>query len=175
MLELRPILYEYSVLGVQDLLAPINAGKPAYPEDELRTFGPYGLSWASDRWDVRRSLAIQGVLREAIGEEGAIARMRLWVDLQTLHPLYYVSYDAKGELIDVGYFVGRWSEDREGYPRWPDDPDRPVRVIDSVGAGFANLRLKGSWRRESWTLVAIPDSEKAVQRALSIRMIQGGR
>ncbi len=174
-LELRPLLYHYRVLGVQDLLAPINAVRSAYPEDELRAFGPYGLSWASDRWDVRRSLVLEGTLREALKEKGALARMRLWVDLQTLHPLYYVSYDDKGELIDVGYFVGRWSEDRPDYPRWPDDPDRPVRVIDSVGAGFANLRLKGSWRRESWTLVSIPPSEKAVQRALSIRMIQGGR
>jgi hypothetical protein len=39
----------------------------------------------------------------------------------------------------VGRHVGRWSEDRADYPRWPDDPARPVRVIDSVGERFANL------------------------------------
>ncbi len=153
---------------MQDLLAPINAVNPAWPEDELRAFGPYGLSWASDRWDLRRALVLEGA-RRGDTEAGETARLRMWVDLQTLYPLYYVAYDAKGELIDVGYFVGRWSEDREDYP------ERPVRVIDSVGAGVANLQLRGSWRRESWDIVSVPPSDKEVRRALSIRSIQKGR
>jgi hypothetical protein len=90
-------------------------------------------------------------------------------------PLYYVSYDRRGEQIDVGYFVGRWSEDRPDYPRWPDDPERPVRVIDSAGAAFANLKLRGSWRRESWNMVSIPESDGEVRRSLSLRNLQKGR
>ena len=99
----------------------------------------------------------------------------MWFDAQTLYPLYYVSYDADGEEIDVGYFVGRWSEDRPDYPRWPDAPERPVRVIDPVGEGFANLRLEGSWRRESWDVVSVPESDREVARSVSIRSIQRGR
>ncbi len=174
-LELRPLLYHYRLLGVHDVLAPINAVRPAWPEDELRAFGPYGLAWASDRWDLRRTLVLEGTKRESPTGESELAVMRLWVDLQTLYPLYYVAYDKKGEQIDVGYYVGRWSEDREDYPRWSDDPERPVRALDPVGEAFANLHLKGSWRRESWTIVSVPESDNAVRRTLSLRSLQRGK
>jgi hypothetical protein len=173
-LELRPLLYDYSVLGVQDVLAPINAKNAAFPTDPLRSFGPYGLSWASDRWELRRAIVLQAN-RRAEGKEGDVARSHTWYDLQTLVPLYYVSYDGKGENVDVGIFVSRWSEDRPDYPRWSDDPQRPVRILDPAGAAFANLTLRGSWRRESWALVSIPEDDKAVRRSLSVRSIQSGR
>ena len=51
-----------------------------------------------------------------------VVRFIQYVDLQTLAPLYYASWDSRDEQIDVGMHVGRWSEEREGYPRWPDDP-----------------------------------------------------
>lgn len=173
-LELRPLLYDYRVLGLQDVLAPLNTVNAAYPEDELRSFGPYGLSWASDRWDLRRALVLEGTRRQ-VGEPGDVAMQRVWLDLQTLYPLYYTSYDAKGEQIDVGYFVGRWSEDRPAYAKWPGDRSRRTRVLDPVGSAFANLRLKGSWRRESWTVVSVPVSDKRAKQSLSIRNIQKGK
>jgi len=171
-LEARPILYEHRVLGVQDVLAPINATNPMYPEAEERAFGPWGLSFASDRWDLRRALVIEGRAKELPGGEHA-ARFVRYVDLQTLHPLYYMAYDARDELIDLGMFVGRWSDDREGYPKWPDDPERPVRVIDSAGAAFANLAEFGSWRRESWTLHGIPPEK--TRKLLSVSDLTRGR
>jgi hypothetical protein len=64
--------------------------------------------------------------------------------------------------------MGRWSEDRPDYPRWPDDPARPVRVIDSVGAAVANLSERGSWRRESWSHVAVPPDDATVKKLLSV-------
>jgi hypothetical protein len=101
--------------------------------------------------------------------------MQIHVDLQTLAPLYYVSYDAKDEAIDVGLYVGRWSEGREGYPPWPDDPSRPVRVIDPVGAAFANLADIGGWRRESWEMVSTPPSDNQVRRLISVHELTKGR
>ena len=174
-LELRPQRYVYRLVKTQDVLAPINASRPAYPEDELRAFGPYGLAWASDRWELRRSIVLEGTKRQKRDDGGDAERVQMWFDAQTLYPLYYVSYDAAGVEIDVGYFVGRWSEDRADYPRWPGAPDRPVRVIDPVGEGFANLRLEGSWRRESWDVVSVPKSDREVVRSVSIRSIQRGR
>ena len=41
---------------------------------------------------------------------------------------------------------------------WPDDEERPVRVIDPVGAAFANLADIGGWRRESWEFVSTSPS-----------------
>jgi hypothetical protein len=171
-LELRPQRWRFRVARVQDVLAPLNAAKPAYPAEPDRDFGPYGLSWASDRWDLRRALLLEGTLRET-DATSEVSRLSLWLDLQTLHPLYWVSYDARREPIDVGYFVGRWSEDRPDYPRGTGG--EPARVIDSVGEAFANLKLKGSWRRESWDLVSAPEPDKDVRRALSINNLNKGR
>jgi hypothetical protein len=173
-LETRPLLYTHRVLGVQDVLAPLNAASPMYPEAEERAFGPWGLSFANDRWDLRRALVIEGTAKDVPGGEHT-ARFVKYVDLQTLHPLYYVAYDAKGEIVDLGMFAGRWSEDRADYPRWTDDPERPVRVIDSMGAAFANLAEAGSWRRESWTLTAIPPADKELRKLLSVGQLTKGR
>jgi hypothetical protein len=166
-IELRPLLYEFALLGLQDVLAPINATITAYPEDPNREFGPWGLSYATDTWDLRRALVLEGKTREQVGGD-QVARVVLYVDLQTLYPLYYQSWDSRDEPIDVGMYVGRWSETRPNYPPWPDDKGRPVRVIDAVGAAFANLQESGGWRRESWTIVSTPPSDRAVKKALSV-------
>lgn len=115
--------------------------------DPNRDFGSFGLSWASDRWDLRRALVLEGT-----GREGA--RSVVWGDLQTLYPLYFASYDPKGEPVDVGYWVGRFSGEQ--------------RAVDPVGAAFTNLRLGGSWRRESWEITSAPEPDGDVRRALSI-------
>jgi hypothetical protein len=175
-LELRPQFYEFRVLGTQDVLAPLNSVKPAYPADRTRDFGPYGLSWASDRWDLRRALVLEASPREGVNRtDPELSRMVLWLDLQTLHPLYYASYDAKKQPVDVGYYVGRWSEDRADYPKRGDGGDEAVRVIDPVGEAFANLRLRASWRRESWDLVSAPEPDGKVRQAISLKNLSKGR
>jgi hypothetical protein len=165
-LEFRPNLYEPKVAGIHDVLAPINIVAPVYPEDEDRSFGPWGLSFASDRWDFRRALVLDATLDADIGSDD-VSRTLLYVDLQTLQPLYMATFDSRGEMTNVGIYAGRWSEDREDYPRWPDDEERPIRVLDSVGAAFANLAMSGSWRRESWNNVSTPPADKTVKRMIS--------
>jgi hypothetical protein len=172
-LELRPILWNFRVLGIQDLLAPINIASPLWPEAPEREFGPWGLSFASDRWDLRRALVLEGKIKGKPRERGE-SRQIFYVDLQTLAPLYYVSYDADDSAIDVGVFAGRWSEDRDDYPKWPDERMRPARVIDSVGAAFANLAVDGSWRRESWDIVSIPPPDDELKRMESVSGLTKG-
>ena len=169
-LEFRPLLYEVTVVGLHDVLAPLNAAGPSYPDNADREFGPFGLSFASDRWDLRRALVLDLRAKQSTGDE-IEARQILYVDLQTLQPLYIATFDKKNEMTNVGIYVGRWSEDREGYPRWPDDPARAVRVIDPAGAAFANLAEHGSWRRESWTNVSTPPSDEDVKRLLSVNQL----
>ncbi len=166
-LELRPLLYDARLLGMHDVLAPINATIPCYPENPDRAFGPWGLSFASDRWDLRRALVLEATAKNPVGGDRD-AKLILYVDLQTLQPLYMATYDSKGEMTNAGYYVGRWSEDREDYPAWPDDPRREIRVLDSVGAAFANLSEAGSWRRESWENVATPPPDNVVKRMISV-------
>ncbi len=169
-LEFRPLLYDVTVKGLHDVLTPLNSVTPGYPDNPDRDFGPWGLSFAGDRWDLRRALVLDLRKKEGVGSE-IEARQILYVDLQTLQPLYVATFDEKGEMTNVGMYAGRWSEDRESYPRWPDDPARPVRVIDSVGAAFSNLAERGSWRRESWENVATPPSDDEVKRMLSVAQL----
>ena len=167
-LELRPLLYDFEVRGVQDVLTPIDARTPAFPTEAERDFGPWGLSFASDRWDLRRALVLEGRVK---GDRGGdqVARLQLWVDLQTLVPIYYASWNSHNEAIDAGLFVGRWSEERSDYPRWPDDREREIRAIDSVGAAFAHIAQGGGWRRESWEMVSTPLDDSEVRRMLSVK------
>jgi hypothetical protein len=165
-LEFRPNLYEPKIAGIHDVLAPINIAAPVYPEDEERSFGPWGLSFASDRWDFRRALVIDATLDADIGSDD-VSQTLLYVDLQTLQPLYMATFDNRGEMTNVGIYAGRWSEDHAEYPRWPDDEDRQIRVLDSVGAAFANLSMNGSWRRESWDNVSTPPPDRTVKRMIS--------
>jgi hypothetical protein len=169
-LEFRPLLYDVQVVGLHDVLAPLNSVTPGYPDNPDREFGPWGLSFASDRWDLRRALVLDLRRKQGVGSE-VEARQILYLDLQTLQPLYVATFDEKGEMTNVGMYAGRWSDDREGYPRWPDDPARAVRVIDSVGAAFANLAERGSWRRESWANVSTPPSDDDVKRLLSVQQL----
>jgi hypothetical protein len=173
-LEMRPLLYQMRVLGVQDVLTPINARTPAYPVDPEREFGPWGLSFASDRWDLRRAIVLEG--RAKVPRSGEqVQRFVQYLDVQTLAPLYYASWDSREEQIDVGMHVGRWSEEREDYRPWPKESELPIRVIDPVGASFANLLFDGGWRRESWEVVSTPPSERELKRELSVNNLSKRR
>ena len=169
-LEFRPLLYQARVLGLHDVLTPINIAKPVYPEDEDRDFGPWGLSFAGDRWDLRRALVLEGIADDAGGFDDT-HRMILYVDLQTLQPLYMATFGQTDDMTNVGIYAGRWSEERADYPRWPQDPELPIRVIDSVAAAFANLAEAGSWRRESWHNVSTPPDDKQVRRLISVSQL----
>ena len=128
---------------------------------------------ASDRWDLRRAIVLEGRARGA-SELKQVELVTFYMDLETLQPLYYFSHrfhmkkDSARVPVDVGMFVGRFSEGRESYPRWPDDREREIRVIDPVGAAFANLSENGGWRRESWSFVSTPPSSKTLRRQLSV-------
>jgi hypothetical protein len=166
-LEMRPLLYDYRLVGTRDVLTPINASRPSYPQVKDRDFGVWGLSFATDRWDLRRAVVVEGRYKGHTGGT-QVARFVLYVDAQTAQPLYYMSFDSRDERIDVGMLVGRWSEERKDYRPWPDDRKRPVRVIDSVGESFANIAEDGGWRRESWTSVSTPPDAKTLKRELSV-------
>jgi hypothetical protein len=166
-LETRPLLYEYRLVGTKDVLTPINAARAGWPEVKDRDYGPWGLSFATDRWDLRRAVVIEGRSRAHAGGT-QVARFVLYLDAQTANPLYYMSFDSRDERIDVGMFVGRWSEGRSDYRPWPGQPQQQVRVIDSVGESFANIAEDGGWRRESWTAVSTPPDDKTLQRELSV-------
>ena len=108
----------WRVLGVREVLAPLNAARGGYPGEPERSFGPSGLALAGDRWDVRQAVVIQGALRE---RGRAYDWLTLYVDVQTQQPLYAITERrGEGRLVEVGILVHRFSGDQPGYPGWPD-------------------------------------------------------
>ena len=164
-----PALHDWTVRGVFDLLAPINTARNTWPVDKDRGYGPWGISFADDRWEQRRVLVLDGKLKDGSTpfEDGTV-RFTWYLDLQTLVPLYYAAYRKSGDAAGVGYFVWRWSEDRPDYPRWPDDPARPVRVLDEVGYAMVDWNDQHAVRSESGAAVSIPEDEAKLRRSLSV-------
>jgi hypothetical protein len=60
-LVIRPNAYKWKFAGVRDVLAPANVRASGFPPDLARNFGPSGLSLASDRWEIRRAVVLDGV------------------------------------------------------------------------------------------------------------------
>ena len=151
-LAIRPNAYEWSFEGEREVLAPINANVVGWPSDPERNYGPWALSVASDRWDVRWAVVLRGKARKEI--EG-VAAVTLWLDWQTQQPLYFVSHKKNGTILDVGILVHRFSGDVARYPAWPSG--EPANVFDPVAATFYFVAGGGSgWRRESYDVRSLP-------------------
>ena len=151
-LAIRPNAYRWTLLGEREVLAPLNGSNLGWPGFPDRNYGPWGLSLASDRWDVRWAVVLRGLARKEI--EG-VAAIDLWVDWQTQQPLYFVTRKKNGALLDVGVLAHRYSGDAAAYPAWPSG--EPANVFDPVAAGFYFVPGRGSgWRRESYDARSLP-------------------
>ena len=151
--------YRWRLVGVRDVIAPINIVKPAYPEDPDRVFGPSGASLADDRWELRRALVLEA------GD--ASHRIRQYVDLETLFPLHLVD----GPVLVQS--VGRWSEDRPGYPAWPGSTPLSARILDPVIT--VTVSASEVVRVEAWDSVGLPPDEKNLRSLVSTEALSRER
>jgi hypothetical protein len=133
-----PPQYAWRCLGERELLAPVNTRLLGYPYAEDTRFGPSGLSFAGDRWELRRAIGLELRPRDPAHP---VLRKELWLDRQTLQPLYAFVYDRAGGLWKIITHDHRWSEDdlaglaaRTWYPAWEEVPEpRDLRVVaDSI-------------------------------------------
>jgi hypothetical protein len=170
-LSIRPNAYVWRVLGVKPVIAPLNAARGGFPGDPGRDFGPSGLSLASDRWDVRQAVAIQGALRERGREYDWLT---LYIDTQTQQPLYVITERRRDRRrIGVGILVHRWSSDQPGYPAWPDD--QPADVFDPTAAVFFDESDGSGWRRESYDVRSTPLPAEDLRYRTTSAFLQGAR
>jgi hypothetical protein len=169
-MTLRPNAYVWRMIGERSVLAPLNSDRGGYPDDPNRNFGPSGLSVASDRWDVRYAAVIEGVTRE-LGREAH--RITLYVDYQTLQPLYLITRFQSGRLIEIAIPVHRYSGDVRDYPEWPGG--QGAMAFDPVAA-VAFTALDGSgWRRESYGIRSVPVSDASLERFTSNAYLTKGK
>jgi hypothetical protein len=169
-LAIRPNAYVWSLEREQEVLAPLNGNVVGWPTAPDRNYGPWSLSVASDRWDVRWAVVLRGRARKEI--EG-VAAVTLWIDWQTQQPLYFVTQRKNGALIDVGILVHRYSGDAARYPTWPST--EPANVFDPVAAVFYYVPGRGSgWRRESYDVRSLPLEPDEIRKLTSTDELQKG-
>jgi len=169
-LYLRPNAFRWRIRGEQTVIAPLNGMRPGWPTVKDRNYGTSGLSVADDRWDVRHAIVIEGILRQ---RSETIRSVTIYIDYQTLHPLYWISRTGKGRLVEVGILVHRFNGDRPDEPRWPDNT--PNRVFEPVAASFVNaLSGRGGWLRESHSLESLPFSPSSIKRMTTTDALSRG-
>ena len=169
-LYLRPNAYRWRLRGEQTVIAPLNATQPGWPLIDGRNYGSSGLSVASDRWDVRHAVVIEGLLHQA---SETIRSVTIYIDYQTLQPLYWITRTSRRRLVEVGILVHRFAADRPDEPRWPDDSLN--LVFEPVAASFVNaLAGRGGWLRESHELKSLPFDASAIRRMTSTSALDRG-
>jgi hypothetical protein len=169
-LALRPNAYVWRVLGEREVLAPLNGNRPGYPLDPNRNYGPFGLSVANDRWDVRWAVVIEGRARTRNQD---FQRLVIYVDHQTQHPLYLFTKSSRGHNLDVGIAVHRFSGDTLNYPGWPNG--ERAFVFDPVAEVFYRVVDDTGWRRESYGMSSLPSDERDRRRYTSTDFLVRGR
>lgn len=151
-LALRPNAYEWRLLEERPVLAPLNAKEIGYPEVPERNYGPAGLSVATDTWDVRQAVVIEGRARKVVEDLGYL---RVWIDAQTGQPLYFITERPNRLGLDVGQLVHKWSGDDAKYPPWPGGG--AANAFDPVAAVFFDVASgRSGWRRESYDARSVP-------------------
>ncbi|MFQ5696690.1 MAG: DUF1329 domain-containing protein [Myxococcota bacterium] len=166
-LMFRPNAYRFKLVDVRDVIAPINSKVDGYPTHEERSYGPSGLSLASDRWEIRRAVVLEGRRKKTVGN---LYDLTLWVDALTAQPLYLISHRSRGRIFEVGIFMSRFSGDAPAPGSW-----------DGSGPGFGALLpvaesfwviADQSWLRDSFALEANPLSPRSRKRVLDSFTLQ---
>ena len=137
--------YDWECLDETNVLAPFNTKDLAYPYRDDYNFGPFGFSYANDRWELRRAWVIRFDPRN---DDHPYAHKDMYIDQETYEPLYSFAYDRKNELWKIIWHNHRYSGDWDGtapertdprakngiwYPGWEgvEDP-KDLRVISDI-------------------------------------------
>jgi hypothetical protein len=177
-----PPQYTWKCLGEARIIAPMNTKDLAYPyTEEEYNFGPYGFSFANDRWEVRDAWIIRFDPRN---DDHPYSRKDIYIDKELYLPLYSFAYDRKEELWKIIWHNKRYSEDWNGndptfpngiwYQGWPE-VEKPIdnRVISDI---IVNVQTGTGNRIEFWDNHGTPLSSKGkIRRYIDIGRLNKGR
>ena len=164
--------YEWECLGEMDLIAPMNSKVRAYPYDKDHNFGPYGLSYADDNWEVRKAVKIRFIPRNA---DHPYHHKDMYVDKETLTAMYSFAYDKKDELWKIIWHNHRFSEDDpDWYLGWPEVPNpSDLRVVSDM---IVNVQTGTGNRIDFWDGHGTPlRSRGRMRRYIDIGRLSKGR
>jgi len=132
-----PPQYEWTCLEERRLIHPINATKLGYPYRDDYNYGPYGFSYANDRWELRDAFLVRFKPKN---EDHPYSRKDIWIDKQTYQPLYSFAYDRKKELWKIIWHNFRWTEDWRAQTPEQTDPLFPNGVWSPPWEGIEDVR-----------------------------------
>ncbi len=168
--------YTWSCLGEMDILAPVNSKVSAYPYAKDHNFGPYGLSYADDRWELRKAVKVR---MKPKNSDHPYHHKDIYIDKQSYIPLYSFAYDQKEELWKIIWHNHRWSEDKtiggEWYPGWQGiAKPMDVRVVSDT---IVNVQTGTGNRIEFWDNKGTPyiNKEGEISAGKVHRYIDVGR
>jgi len=172
-----PVQYRWTCLGERELLAPMNTTIKGYPYGTDGDFGPSHLSYANDRWELRRAI---GLLMVPLDPDHPYSKKEIWLDRQTLQPLYSFAYDRAGVLWKIIHHDHRWSGDdladveaRTWYPGWEGVSEpRDLRIVsDSI----LNVQTGTGNRLDFWDSHGTPPPLPDLRRYIDIDRLRQGR
>jgi hypothetical protein len=164
--------YDWTCRGEMDVLAPTRSKVKAYPYEKDHNFGPYGLSYADDRWELRHALRIRFTPRNA---DHPYHHKDVYVDRNSMEPLYSFAYDRKGELWKIIWHNHRWSEDPgyTEYEGWEGVPE--PRDLTVVSDTIVNVQTGTGNRIEFWNRSGTPlESVGKVRRFIDVGRLTWG-
>jgi hypothetical protein len=167
--------YRWECLGERRIIAPMNTKVKAYPYDKNHNFGPYGLSFADDRWELRNAWVVRMVPKNS---DHPYHHKDIYIDQQTFTPLYSFAYDRKEELWKIIWHNKRWSEDTSvtgvWFPGWDEVPEpRALVVVSDI---IANVQTGTGNRIEFWDANGVPlPSKGKIRRYIDVGRLTKGR
>jgi len=172
-----PPQYEWECLGELDILAPMNSHVKGYPYSRDHNFGPYGLSFADDDWELRHTWKIRMIPKNS---DHPYHHKDIYLDKQTYEAHYSFAYDQKEELWKIIWHNKRWSGDslvvpgEEWYKGWDDIPEpRDNRIVSDM---IVNVQTGTGNRIEFWDSNGTPLSSKGrVRRYIDVGRLTKGR
>jgi hypothetical protein len=167
--------YEWQCLWEGRMIGPMNTRAKGYPYDKNHGFGPYGLSFASDNWELREVWMVRMTPKN---DDHPYHHKDIYIDKQTFAPMYSFAYDRKDELWKIIWHNKRWSEDEsltgEWFPGWEDVPEpRALVVISDI---IANVQTGTGNRIEFWDAHGTPLASKGrIRRFIDVGRLTKGR
>ncbi|MEE9606133.1 MAG: DUF1329 domain-containing protein [Myxococcota bacterium] len=167
--------YEWQCLGERKVIGPMNTKVKGYPYEKDHNFGPYGLSYANDRWELRDVVVVRMVPKNA---DHPYHHKDIYIDKQTMVPLYSFAYDRKEELWKIIWHNKRWSQDTEltgeWFPGW--DGVAEPRAVVVISDMIANVQTGTGNRIEFWDAHGTPLPTKGkVRRYIDVGRLSKGR
>ena len=164
--------YDWECLGEMEVVAPMDSQVRAFPYDEDHNFGPLGISFADDRWQLRRAVAVR---MKPKNEHHPYHHKDIYIDRQTLIPLYAFAYDQKDELWKIIWHNTRWSEAHaDYYPGWKGiDVPRDLKTVSDI---IVNVQTGTANRIEAWDVDGTPlRSMGQLRRYVDVGRLTQGR